>query len=199
MNSRERLFFNRRVVVTLLIAAIAAFCLAPPANTQDSWVIPGAVDGLTVHPGDIISLGYEVAITDINPVPITIAVTNPTMLLSVRCPNGSSETITINAPVQSFLVPANVNSWFPLDTIYEGATTVPSTLCGGQGGVETGVTFLGNCTKTCKTTNSTQGCCHTECNRMRHKHHEKESGAEHESEWRESCKPEKECESPQNG
>src|SRR5438445_13064085 len=181
------------------MTAIAVYCLAPPASTQGTVVIPGVViNGPTIHPGDIISLGYEVAITDTNPVPITIAVTNPTMQLSVTCPNGSSETITVNAPAQSFLIPANINTWFPSDTTYEGATTAPPTLCGGQGGVETAVTFTSTSTMTCNA-NSAQGCCHTMCGRMHHKDHESATGAEHESGFAQSCKPVKQCTSAQPG
>ncbi len=190
MNSREQSLFEGRVVVILLIAAIAALCLAPAASAQGTVVISGSVDGSFIHPGDTISLGYEVAITDNNPGPATVSLTNTIMQLAVRCPNGSFQTITINPPAQSFLVPAN-NNWLPSDSTYEGQKTAPSTLCQGKGGVENAIIFTTPFTLSCHA-NSAQGCCHTVCFRMHHKHSGKSPTS-----FSNGCKPEKQCISAQ--
>jgi hypothetical protein len=192
MNSREQSLFDGRVVVILLIAAIAAFCLTPAASAQGTVIISGLVDGSPVNPGDRISLRYEVNLTDNNSDPTTVSVTNAKMWLSVKCPNGSFQTITINPPARSFLVPANGNnSWLPSDSTYEGTTTAPSTLCGGRAGVETAVTFTTLSSVTCHAS-SVHGCCHTVCFRICHKH---KSNAP--TSFSNSCKPEKECLSAQ--
>jgi hypothetical protein len=192
MNSGGRFSFDGRVVVILLIATIAALCFAPAASAQATVVIAGLVDRSTVKPGDKISLRYEVALTDNNSDQTTVSITNTKMSLSVRCPNGSFQAIMINPSARSFLVPANSNNnWLPSDSTYEGQTTAPATLCGGKPGVETAVIFTTLSKVTCRA-NSVQGCCHTVCFRMCHKH--EGNGP---TSFRNSCKPEKECISAQ--
>jgi len=179
------------------MAGLSALWLAPHARAQTpTFIIPGILDSYVIHPGDTISLGYEVAVTSLNPNPTTVSLTNTVMQLHAVCLNGSTDTLTINVPAKSFLVPANNNNWQPSDSTYEGQTKVPSTFCGGQGGVEDNDTFSSDENKTCNS-NSTKGCCETVCMRHHHKHHDS-TGDRTPTDFEEGCKPEKEC-STQNG
>jgi len=191
MNARKHFQFGGRLIVALLIASISALCLAPPGSAQTTVVIPGVLYGGTVHPGDTLSLAYQISIADPNAIGVTVSVTNPTMQVSVRCPDGSSQTITAKAPAQSLLMPANNSTWFPSAATYQAKATVPSTLCGGKGGVETAVTFTATSKMHCEV-NSVQGCCHKVCHHFHHKHNE--DAPERDSE---DCESEKECMSGQ--
>ncbi len=191
MNPRKQSRFNGSVIVALFISLISALYLVPAASAQGNVVIPGLLYNLPVHPGDTISLAYAVAITDPNSISVTVPEINTVMHLSVRCPNGSSQTITINAPNQSLMIPANNSNWVPGAGHAQG--TVPSTLCGGHAGVETAVTFTTNSTVTCNA-NSAQGCCHTLCTRFTHQNNNLPPPG-----FSQSCKPAKQCTSAQNG
>jgi len=190
MNPRKQSRFNGSVIVTLFISLISALYLVPAASAQGTFSIPGAVDKLSVHPGDTISLAYAVAITDPNSIPVTVSEINTVLQLSVQCPNGSSQTITVNAPAQSLLIPANNSNYFPAAGV---KTTVPSTLCGGNAGVETAVTMTTTSTMTCNA-NSAQGCCHTMCTRFTHQHNNLPPPG-----FSNACKPAKQCTSAQHG
>jgi hypothetical protein len=193
MKVRKQFQFVARVIPALLIASISALWLVPPASAQGTAVISGTVDRHHISPGDVLHLGYEVAITDTDPTPTTVSVTNTIMQLSVSCPNGASQTITINAPTQSFLVRANTTSWFPSADTYEGQARAPSTLCGGKGGTESAVTFTTKYAYSCKS-NSNGGCCHNVCFQMHHKHNQ-----ENPCSFVKSCHPSKQCTSPEKG
>jgi hypothetical protein len=191
MNARNHFQFGGRLIVALLIASISALCLAPPGSAQVTVVIPGALHSGTIHPGDTLSLAYQVSITNPNTISAKVSVTNPMMQVSVRCPDGSSQTITVNAPAQSLSMPANNSSWFPSVATYQAKAIVPSTLCGGQGGVETAVTFTATSKMHCDVF-SVQGCCHRVCHRFHHKHNDEAPEPDNED-----CKEERECESGQ--
>ena len=198
MNARKKLLFAGLVIVALLMAALSALWLAPDASAQaPTVIIPGILDNYVIHPGDTISLGYEVAITSPNPDPTTVSVTNTIMRLHIVCLNGSTETLNINVPTQSFQVPANNQNWQPSDSTFEGKTTVPSTFCGGLGGVEDDDTFSTDENETCHS-NSAQGCCHSMCFRHHHKHHDS-SGDRTPTEFEDGCKPAKQCNSGDKG
>jgi hypothetical protein len=191
MNLRKQFRFVTPGHQALLIASILAFWLVPPASAQGTVVISGAVDNLHVSPNDILFFGYEVAVTDSDPTSTTVSVTNTTVQLSVSCPNGGSQIITLNVPTQSFMVPAHTTNWFPSDNIYQGQTAMPPTLCGGKAGTETALTFKTNFTYTCKS-GFGQDCCHKVCFRMRHKHNR-----ENPCSFRDYCEPSKQCTSPE--
>jgi hypothetical protein len=191
MNPRKQSRFNESVIVALFISSILALYLVPAASAQGTVVIAGSVDKVPLRPGDAIQLGYEVAITDPDSTSTTVSVTNMVMQLSVGCPDGSSQTITINAPAQSFDVPPNPSSWVPSNSTQ---ATAPPTLCGGKAGVESAVTFSANLATTCHA-NSAQGCCHNPCVRVHHKH----GGETVPPPSSESCKPAKQCTSAQHG
>src|ERR1700682_4444870 len=106
MNDRTIFPVNARViVVALFVASISAFWLAPTSNAQ-SLMMTGSTRNLTVSPGDTIEAGYEVAIPKSPHATDTVAMTNAVVRVSVSCPNGSSQTITINLGSQSAPVAA---------------------------------------------------------------------------------------------
>jgi hypothetical protein len=194
MNTWKHFQFGGRLVVAVLSALILALCLAPPGSTQAvssqvTVAIPGTLYTGTIHPGDTLSLAFQVSIADANPIGVTVSMANPTMQVSVRCPNGSSQTLTAKAPSQSLLMPASNSGWFPLTVTYQAKAIAPLTLCGGQGGVETAVTFTATSSMRCDVL-STMGCCHKVCHRFHHKHNDEAPVAESEE-----CDTEKECES----
>ncbi len=98
MNPWKQSRFNGSVIVALFISLISTFYLMPAASAQGTVSIPGTVDNLPVHPGDTISFTYAVSVTDPKTISVTVSEISTAVQLSVRCPNGSSQTITINAP-----------------------------------------------------------------------------------------------------
>ena len=191
MNPRKQSRFNGSVIVALFISLISTFYLMPAASAQGTVSIPGTVDNLPVHPGDTISFTYAVSVTDPKTISVTVSEISTVVQLSVKCPNGSSQTITVNAPAQSLVIPANNRNWVPAAGPVK--MTVPSTLCGGNTGVETAVTFTTSSTTTCNA-NSAQGCCHTLCTRFTHQHNSLPPPG-----FSQSCKPGKQCTSAQHG
>jgi hypothetical protein len=198
MKARIPFLLDVRVIRALLVASLSTIWLAPAASAQ-TVILAGSMDSkLPVSPGDTVAVGYEVALADASPSPTAtmVSVTNAVVQLSVSCPNGKSQTITIKLPSQSFSVSANNNSWVPSDSVYQGQTTVPSTLCGGHQGTTNGATFMATSGFSCHE-NSVEGCCHNVCFRFHHRHHhdgDDEGGTFSDT----SCKIEKYCNSPEN-
>jgi len=190
MNARKQYLFGCHVIVGLLVAMILALSFAPAASAQGVVTISGKA-GETVHPGDSFHLIYQVAITNPNSISVTVSEINTVMHLSVSCPNGSSQTISVNAPAESLVIPANNSNWIPSPA--QAETTVPSTLCGGNAGVVSAVTFTSSSTVTCNA-NSAQGCCHNFCTRFTHQRNGVPPPG-----FSESCKSAKQCTSAQNG
>jgi hypothetical protein len=141
MKAKTMFPFGARVIVALLVASISVLWLTPPASAQ-SVVIAGPTGNLTVSPGDTIEAGYEVAIGQSFHPEDTVSMTNAVVRVSVNCPDGSSQTITINLGPQPVTVTADANAWFPSDTTFQGQTIVPSTQCGGKQGTTKGATFM---------------------------------------------------------
>jgi len=200
MNAKKLFRFDASLILPLLIASIPAFWLTPSANAQGTVVVPGVVDGVTVSPGDTIELGYEISIADPDNTPTTVSVTGATFQLIVACANGGSQTITINPAAQSFVIPGSSSAYFPSDTTFEGSTTAPSNLCGGQGGTESAVTLTANYGFTCHRNyqNSREPCCHKICFRHHHRHHHQGAWAV-ENFCQPYCIPEKPCASSEKG
>jgi hypothetical protein len=149
------------------------------------------VDGETIYPGDTIDLGYEVSISDPDTTPTTVSLTSTTMQLSVACPNGSSQTITINPGAGSFLMPGSFSGYLPSENTYEGSVTAPSNLCGGKPGRENGAQWFFNYGVTCHK-DSNRPCCHKVCFQFHHRHHHQDRLFVGNS-GQPICFPEKEC------
>ena len=143
MTSRIRFVLQTRAIVALLIGAMSALWIAPAANAQ-SVILAGSMDNnLTVKPGDTIAVGYEVSLADAGPSSegMTISVTSGVAQVSIRCSNGTSQTLNVNIPAQSYSVAANIRNWSSSDSIYLGQMTAPSNLCGGRPGTTWGARF----------------------------------------------------------
>jgi hypothetical protein len=193
MNSRTTLVLHARVTLGLFIVLIGAYCIAPSARAQ-TVMIAGSMDSnLPVRPGDIIASGYQVSLADTSAssTATTVSVTNAVVLVSIKCPTGKSETITVNLSPRSFSVPANSSNWSASATDYQGQTKAPSSLCGGQQGTTNGATFTATSAVSCHA-NSAQGCCHNVCFRFHDKFNNRGGTFSNTS-----CKPEKQCESPE--
>lgn len=76
----------------------------------------------------------------------TVTVSSGLAQMSVICPDGSAQTLSITFPEQSYTVGVNDPSWYPSDQssslVYQGATMAPAILCGGKPGyAPNGATF----------------------------------------------------------
>ncbi len=132
----------------------------PSGFFGDTWVFPfcpsfvgsatisGSMEGnLAINPGDTVKAGYNFTIPGSHPANIITAISG-NVTLPVSCPNGSTQTLTIDLPRQSYNVAQNDNRWFPSGNqssslVYQGSVTAPTTLCGGvQGHAPKGATFV---------------------------------------------------------
>lgn len=205
MNRRKTFPFDVRVIVALFVASVLALWLAPASNAQ-SLTMTGSTSNLTVSPGDTIAAGYEVTISKSRHATDTVSMTSGVVRVSVSCPNGSSQTITINLGSQSVTVPADGNGWSPSDSTYQGQTKAPSTLCGGHPGKTNGATFMGTFGHSChkREHESDEDCHHDHCFRFHIRDHhdgDHNDGGDHEGEFSDKhCDDdEHECESPEKG
>jgi hypothetical protein len=198
MKARKTFPFDAGVIVALLVASISALWLTPAASAQ-SIVLAGRTGNLTVSPGDTIEAGYEVAIGKSFHPEDTVSVTSAVVRVSVSCPNGSSQTITINIGSQSVSVPADVHAWSPGDSIYQGQTKAPSTLCGGQQGRTNGATFMASYGHSChlRAYETDHDCRDNDhCFRFHIRCHH--SGGDRDGGFSDShCENHEECESPE--
>ena len=128
MKVRRTFPIDTRVIVALLIASVSALWLTPAASAQSVIMAAPTTGNLTVSPGDTIEAGFEVAIAQNSHSTDTVSVTSAVVRVSVNCPNGNSQTISINIPSKSISVPADSGQWSSGGSVYHGQTTAPSTL-----------------------------------------------------------------------
>jgi hypothetical protein len=101
---------------------------------------------LPVNPGDTVKAGFDFTVPGSHPAD-TVTLSNVSVTLPVKCPNGTTDTLTIPIPNQTITVPANNSNWFPSGDqnsplVYQGSITAPAALCGGeQGHAPQGATF----------------------------------------------------------
>ena len=197
MNTRTRLQVVEQLIVILFIAVISAIWLVPAASAQTVTIASSKDMNTPILPGDTVQAGFQVASGDATSGAVTVSVTGATGRISVGCPDGSTQTITINFPSSSVQVPAKNNAWFPsADNTYQGKAIAPSNLCGGKGGLDKGAVFNINHGEKCDDNDSKKhgGCCHPVCFRV---HRERDHDGGHSGgEWDDddhSCKQEKRC------
>jgi hypothetical protein len=205
-NARKNSLFGTRVTPALVIASISALWLAPAASAQ-SVIMTGSTNNITVSPGDTIEAGYQVSVPKSHHPVETVSPTTAVVRVPVNCPNGSSQTITINLSSQSVTVPADSIAWSPGGKVYQGQTKAPSTLCGGKQGSTKGATFMATFGHACHARNheSEEDCCHQHHFRFHiHRHHKGNGGNDHdgdqEGEFNDEHgeqENERECESPE--
>jgi hypothetical protein len=172
--------------------------LAPAAGAQTVTIPSSLNNNEPVGPGDTVEAGFQVTTGDANSGATTVSVTGATAKVSILCPNGSSQTITIKFPTQSLSVPAKNNGWFPAsDNTYQGTTTAPSNLCGGKQGHTNGIVFTATFGEKCDDDRSgdKHDCCKPVCFRIHNRcrdSHGNDSGGSWDDDDR-SCRQEKEC------
>jgi hypothetical protein len=210
MKSRTRLQVVEQLIAILFIAVISALWLVPAASAQTVTIASSKGINTHIGPGDTVHAGFQVTSGGANSGAITVSVTGATGNISVGCPDGSTQTITINFPATSVPVPAKNNAWFPADNnTYQGTAIAPSNLCGGKGGLDKGAVFNINHGERCDNNNNDNnnnnnnmskkhgeggGCCEPVCFRV---HRERDHEGDHSGgEWDDdehSCKKEKHC------
>jgi hypothetical protein len=197
MNTRTRLQAVEQLIVIPFIAVILALWLVPAASSQTVTIASSKDINMPISPGDTVLAGFQVASGDATSGAVTVSVTGATGHIAVGCPDGSTQTITINFPSTSVPVPANNSAWFPADNnTYQGKAIAPSNLCGGKAGIDKGAVFSINHGEKCDDNDIKKhgGCCHQMCFRV---HREREhDGGRSGGDWDDddrSCKQEKHC------
>jgi hypothetical protein len=104
-------------------------------NPGDGTVILSMGNSLNVNFGDTVSAGYALTMPGTHP-DATVALAGGNVQTDVSCPDGSSYTLTVPLPNQSYSIAANDNAWYPAPDqsnplVYQGSTTVS----GCSGGV----------------------------------------------------------------
>jgi hypothetical protein len=90
-----------------------------------------------LSPGDTIEAGFAVSMPTAHP-EATVQVPNGRIEMDIECPDGSSYTLAVPLPSQTFTIPANSNKWFPSPVqksplVYQGSATNPGCKSGAQG------------------------------------------------------------------
>jgi hypothetical protein len=91
---------------------------------------------LNINSGDNVLAGYDLFMDGAHPA-ATVSLAGGNVTTDISCPNGSSYTLAIPLPNQSYSLPANDNSWFPSPKqksplVYQGSVANSSTAaCSG--------------------------------------------------------------------
>lgn len=98
-------------------------------------IMNNQVKGL--NPGDTIQAGFAVSMPTAHP-EATVQVPNGKIEMDIACPDGSSYTLSVPLPSQTFTIPANSNKWFPAPQqnsplVYQGSATNPGCKTGAPG------------------------------------------------------------------
>jgi choice-of-anchor A domain-containing protein len=112
----------------------------------------GTMEGnLKVSPGDTLRGGFDLTIPGFNG-SVEAEVADAVITVEVTCSNGTNTYLPITLPTETFNI-TNSN-WYPSgsqsdSSVWQGAITVPSTLCGGKPGyAPKGATFAGRLSST---------------------------------------------------
>jgi hypothetical protein len=104
-------------------------------NPGNGSVIISMTRPIRINSGDTVWAGYALSMPDGHPA-ATISLAGGNVQTDVTCPDGSSYTLTIPLPNQTYSIPTNDGSWFPSPNqksplVYQGSTTAS----GCNGGV----------------------------------------------------------------
>jgi hypothetical protein len=102
-------------------------------NPGDGSVIMSMTRPIGIDSGDIVLAGYALSMPDSHP-DTTVSLAGGNVQTDVSCSDGSSYTLTIPLPGQTYSIPANDGSWFPSPNqkdplVYQGSTT--ASVCSG--------------------------------------------------------------------
>src|SRR5262249_15727478 len=101
---------------------------------DDDTAIMSLTRLLGIDAGDTVLAGYALSMPDFHS-EATVSLRGANVQTDVSCPDGSSYTLTISLPDQSYAIPANDDSWLPSPNrksplVYQGSATA-STCTGG--------------------------------------------------------------------
>jgi hypothetical protein len=105
-------------------------------NPGDGTVVLSMTRPLNINSGDNVLAGYDLFMDGAHPA-ATVSLAGGNVTTDISCPNGSSYTLAIPLPNQSYSLPANDNSWFPSPKqksplVYQGSVANSSTAaCSG--------------------------------------------------------------------
>lgn len=96
-------------------------------NPGDASVAASSPGAQAVNAGDPVLAGYDVSMPGNHPA-ATVSVQGANVQTDVTCPDGSSSTLTIPLPDQTYSIPANSQSWIPSANpnsalVYQGSAT----------------------------------------------------------------------------
>ena len=103
-------------------------------NPGDGSVIMSMTRPIGVISGDTVLAGYALSMPDDGHPAATVSLAGGNVQMDVSCADGSSYTLTIPLPDQTYSIPANDGSWFPSPNqkdplVYQGSTT--ASVCSG--------------------------------------------------------------------
>ncbi|MBV9183425.1 MAG: hypothetical protein JO356_19150 [Acidobacteria bacterium] len=102
-------------------------------NPGDGSLVVSTLRPLEINSGDTVLGGYDLSMPDGHPA-ATVSLAGGNVQTDVSCPDGSSYTLTIPLPNQSYSIPENSDSWLPSamersPLVYQGSAT--ATACTG--------------------------------------------------------------------
>ena len=100
-------------------------------NPGDGTLVMSLTRPQRINAGETVLAGYALSMPDGHPA-TTISLAGGNVQTDIYCPDGSSYTLTIPLPNESYSIPANDGSWFPSlnQKVYQGSATA-STCTGG--------------------------------------------------------------------
>jgi len=102
-------------------------------NPGDGTLVTSMSRPLNVNSGDTVLAGYDLFLDNNHPA-ATVSVLGGNVQTDISCPDGSSYTLAVPLPNQSYSIAAGDNSWFPSPVqksplVYQGSAT--ATTCTG--------------------------------------------------------------------
>ena len=121
----------------------AQSCFLSDWNPGDGSVVVSMTRPIDINAGATVLAGYALSMPDGHPA-ATVSLAGGNVQADVSCPDGSSYTLTIPLPDQTYSIPANDDSWLPSPNqksplVYQGSAT--ASVC--SGGVAKGAYFSG--------------------------------------------------------
>ena len=103
-------------------------------NPGDGTVVLSMGNNLTVNSGDNVFAGYALSMPGSHPA-TTVSLAGGNVQTDVSCPDGSSYTLRVPFPNQSYSIAANDNAWWPASNqnsplVYQGSATASA--CSGS-------------------------------------------------------------------
>jgi hypothetical protein len=102
-------------------------------NPGDGSIVMSMTRPIDINAGGAVLAGYALSMPDSHPA-TTVSLAGGNVQADVSCPDGSSYTLTIPLPDQSYPLPANDDSWAPSPNqksplVYQGSAT--ASVCAG--------------------------------------------------------------------